>query len=171
MRYLPGSRRRRLAAGLVFVAAVAAGLAAAWAGGLLFTDTARRASVESALQLFRASDPRPQPLDGVYTYATRGQESLDVLGGTHHVYPATTTITVVTVPCGMRLRWTRSGAIDDVDALHAALGPNLRRIDEVHRFFGRHDRTSTSARLRRTAAPAGSRAGRRTTFRQDGRSA
>jgi hypothetical protein len=142
VRHLPGSRRRRLAAGLVFAAAVAAGLAAAWAGGLLFTDAARPASVESALQLFRASDPRPQALDGVYTYATRGKESLDVLGGTHHVYPATTTITVVAVPCGMRLRWDAlAGRSTTWTLCTAAPGPNLRRIDEVHSFFGRHDRT------------------------------
>jgi hypothetical protein len=142
VRRLPGSRRRRLAAGLVFVAAVAAGLGAAWAGGLLFTDTARPASVESALTLFRASDPRPQPLDGVYTYATRGEESLDVLGGTHHPYPSTTTLTVVQVPCGLRLRWDAlAGRSTTWTLCTGSPGPNLRRLDEVHSFFGRHDRT------------------------------
>lgn len=142
MKHLPGSRRHRLTTGLVLAAAVAAGLAAAWAGGLLFADTARPASVESALQLFRANDPRPQPLDGVYTYATRGSESLDVLGGTRHPYPATTTITVVEVPCGLRLRWDAlAGRSTTWTLCTRSPGSNLRGLDQVHSFFGRHDRT------------------------------
>ena len=142
MKRLPGSRRARLAAGLVLLAALAVGLVAAWAGGLLFADSARPASVETALKLFRASDPRPRTLDGVYTYATRGQESLDVLGGTHHRYPATTTITVVEVPCGIRLRWDAlAGRSTTWTLCTRTPGPNLRAIDEVHSFFGRHDRT------------------------------
>ena len=123
-------------------AAIVVALGAAWAGGLLFADSARPASVEAALNLFRASDPRPQTLDGVYTYATRGQESLDVLGGTRHPYPATTTITVVEVPCGVRLRWDAlAGRSTTWTLCTRTPGPNLRAIDEVHSFFGRHDRT------------------------------
>ena len=142
MKRLPGSRRRRLAAGLVLAAAVAVGLGAAWAGGLLFTDTARPASFQSAVQRFRASDPRPQALDGVYTYATRGEESLDVLGGARHAYPATTTITVVEVPCGVRLRWDAlAGRSTTWTLCTRTPGPSLRALDEVHSFFGRHDRT------------------------------
>ncbi len=143
MKRVAGSRRRRLAAGLVLAAAIATGLGAAWAGGLLFTDTARPASVESALQRFRASDPRPHALDGVYTYATRGEESLDVLGGTRHPYPATTTITVVEVPCGVRLRWDAlAGRSTTWTLCTRAPGPKLRALDEVHSFFGRHDSTA-----------------------------
>ena len=152
MKRLPGSRRRRLAAGVIAAAAIAAGLGAAWAGGLLFTDTARPASVDGALQRFRASDPQPQPLDGVYTYATRGGESLDVLGGTRHPYPATTTITVVEVPCGVRLRWDAlAGRSTTWTLCTRSPGSDLRTLDEVHSFFGRHDRT-----LYTCASPAGS---------------
>jgi hypothetical protein len=138
-----GSRRRRLAAGLALTAVVVgAGLGAAWAGGLLFTDAARPASVENALQRFRADDPHPRPLDGVYTYATRGGESLDVLGGTHHIYPATTTITVVVVPCGVQLRWDAlAGRSTTWTLCTDAAGIGLRRLDEVHSFFGHGDRT------------------------------
>ena len=142
MKRLPGSRRHRLAAGLVLAAAIAAGLGAAWAGGLLFTDTARPASLQTALQRFRASDRRPRTLDGVYTYATRGGESLDVLGGTRHPYPATTTITVVEVPCGVQLRWDAlAGRSTTWTLCSAASSVDLRRLEEVHSFFGSHDRT------------------------------
>ena len=152
MKRLPESRRRRLAAGLVLAAAAAAGLGAAWAGGLLFTDAARPASVETALQLFRTSNRQPQTLDGVYTYATRGEESLDVLGGTHHLYPATTTITAVEVPCGLRLRWDAlAGRSTTWTLCTRTPGANLRVLDEVHSFFGRHDRT-----LYTCTSPAGS---------------
>lgn len=135
-------RRRRLVTGLVLAAAIAGGLAAAWAGGLLFADAARPASVENALQRFRAIDPHPRTLDGVYTYATRGGESLDVLGGARHPYPATTTITVVEVPCGVELRWDALAGRSTTWTLCAdSSGIDLRRLDEVHTFFGHSDQT------------------------------
>lgn len=45
------------------------------------------------------------PTPGVYTYATTGRDSVDALGGAHHEYPATTTITVTTSGCGVLQRW------------------------------------------------------------------
>ena len=45
----------------------------------------------------------PQP--GVYVYATSGGDSVDALGGDHHVYPETTTITVTEHGCGVLQRW------------------------------------------------------------------
>jgi hypothetical protein len=41
----------------------------------------------------------------VYTYTTTGHDSVDALGGAHHEYPATTTITVTTNGCGVTQRW------------------------------------------------------------------
>jgi hypothetical protein len=45
------------------------------------------------------------PVPGVYRYTTSGKEGIDALGGTEHVYPAETTITVTEDGCGVRLRW------------------------------------------------------------------
>lgn len=46
------------------------------------------------------------PSPGVYRYRTEGSESVDVLGGTTHTYPAETSLTVVPHGCGVTLRWT-----------------------------------------------------------------
>jgi hypothetical protein len=124
------------------VAAIAAVLGAAWASGLFSTDAARPASAGSALERFRASDPHPEPLDGVYTYRTRGGESLDVLGGRRHRYPKTTTITVVEVPPCVRLRWDALADRSTTWTLCTSSGSvDLRSLDEVHSFLGQTDRT------------------------------
>lgn len=53
-----------------------------------------------------APEPAPAlPAPGVYRYATEGREHVDALGGTEHVYPPETTITVVSDGCGVKLRW------------------------------------------------------------------
>jgi len=136
-------RRRWLLTGLVVAAAVfAGGLAAAWVAGLLFPDTARPASVEDALRQFRARDPHPAKLDGVYLYATQGEESLDVLGGARHPYPATTTVTVVEVPCGVRLDWSAlEGRSTTWTLCTTARADELQQLEEVHSFFGSTDQT------------------------------
>jgi hypothetical protein len=48
---------------------------------------------------------RSLPAPGVYRYRTTGEESIDVLGGAHHTYPAQSTITVTPDGCGVQLRW------------------------------------------------------------------
>ena len=145
---LPLGSRRRSAAGLALVAAVVVlVLAAAWLSGLLFTDTARPAASGSVLGRFQAADPHPRTLDGVYTYRTRGGESLDILGGKRHRYPATTTITVVEVPCGIRLRWDALAGRSTTWTLCTGSGSiELRTLDQVHTFFGRTDRTRYACR-------------------------
>jgi hypothetical protein len=137
------SGRRRSAVGLLFAAAaIAAVLGAAWASGLLLSDAARPASAGSALERFRGSDPHPGPVDGVYTYRTRGGESLDVLGGRRHRYPDTTTITVVEIPPCVRLRWDAlAGRSTTWTLCTGSRSVALRRLDEVHSFFGQTDRT------------------------------
>jgi len=96
-----------------------------------YRDRSRRVTTEDALSRFRdeagsstttsvaESAPRAAvgpsasvdapatdlPPVGVYRYRTSGQESVNVLGGAHHAYPAETTITVTPDSCGVRLRW------------------------------------------------------------------
>jgi hypothetical protein len=136
-----GPRRGLLLTGTV-VAGAAALLGAAWVSGLLFADTARPAAAGSALERFRATDPRPRGIDGVYAYRTSGSESLDVLGGVTHRYPAVTTITVVETSCGVRLRWDAlAGRSTTWTLCTRSGGVELRGLDEVHRFFGHTDRT------------------------------
>jgi len=49
--------------------------------------------------------PLTLPSAGVYLYATEGREHVTALGGTEHIYPAETTITVTPNGCGVHLRW------------------------------------------------------------------
>lgn len=51
------------------------------------------------------SGPPALPEPGVYRYLTTGEESVDILGGARHEYPAETTITVLPDGCGVLLRW------------------------------------------------------------------
>lgn len=135
--------RRRLALVLVLVAAaLAVAVAVAWALGLVFTDTARPAPAGSAVMRFRVLDPHPAAIDGVYTYRTRGGESLDVLGGKRHRYPATTTITVVSKSPCVQLRWDALAGRSTTWTLCRRSGSVvLQGLDEVHTFFGQTDRT------------------------------
>ena len=137
-----GSRRRRLVAGAALLGAAVAVLVAAWASGLLFPDTARPAPAGSALARFRASDPRPQGIDGVYTYRTTGGESLDVLGGASHRYPAETTITVVETRAACGSAGTRSRAARRRGrSARAPAGSSCGGWTRRTAFFGHADRT------------------------------
>jgi hypothetical protein len=130
---------------LIAVAAVVVGaaLAAAVARGLFLRDSARPASVTAALRLFREGNPSPTGNEGVYLYDTTGSESLDVLGGVTHRYPAATTIALTRTSCGARLRWQPLTERSTTWVL--CLTPRgivERSSDEVHDFFGKVDRTS-----------------------------
>jgi hypothetical protein len=154
--------KRRLLLGLALAALVLGGATAiVWIGGFLPRDSARAASIEDALRRFRASSHSPGKLDGVYIYATRGSESIDALGSARHHYPATTSITAITVPCGVRLRWD---ALDKRSTTWTfcttAAGIELRRSDEAHSFFGQTDRTSYACRGRVLLPPVGAPAER-----------
>jgi hypothetical protein len=136
--------RRRLILGLAVLAPliIVGGLAIAITTGLLLKDKATPVSIQDVLARFHESERRSGKLDGVYLYATRGQESVDALGGTTHRYPKSTTITLVTVPCGMRLlwepfeersvRWTLCATADGIE---------LADWEVAHEFFGQGDRT------------------------------
>ena len=130
---------------LIAVAAVVVGaaLAAAVARGLFLRDSARPASVTAALRLFREENPSPTGAEGVYLYDTTGAESLDVLGGVTHRYPATTTIALTRSTCGARLRWQALTERSTTWVLcRSSHGIVERSSDEVHDFFGKVDRTS-----------------------------
>ncbi len=62
----------------------------------------------TASSVVPTSSPAPAvPLvePGVYVYATTGGDEIDALGGAHHDYPSTTTITVTPTACGVLQRW------------------------------------------------------------------
>jgi hypothetical protein len=63
----------------------------------------------SSTTIGAGSSPPPAvsrlPAPGVYTYATKGGDSVDALSGAHHDYPATTNITVTPMACGVQQRW------------------------------------------------------------------
>jgi hypothetical protein len=136
--------RRRLIIGLAVLVPliIVGGLAIAVTTGLLLEDKATPVSIQDVLARFHEGERRTGKLDGVYLYATRGQESVDALGGATHRYPKSTTITVVTVPCGMRLlwepfeersvRWTLCATADGIE---------LADWKVAHEFFGQGDRT------------------------------
>jgi hypothetical protein len=109
----------------------------------LLSDQAKPVSVEDALRRFRENDRSVKDLEGVYLYATTGGESLDVLGGARHRYPATTTLTALRIPCGLQLDWAAlRGRTDSWTLCSTAAGVELRIADERHRFFGQSDRTT-----------------------------
>jgi hypothetical protein len=136
--------RRRLIIGLAVLVPliIVGGLAIAVTTGLLLKDKATPVSIQDVLARFHEGERRTGKLDGVYLYATRGQESVDALGGATHRYPKSTTITLVTVPCGMRLlwepfeersvRWTLCATADGIE---------LADWEVAHEFFGQGDRT------------------------------
>jgi len=138
-------RRRQLVIGLVIlVPLIAAGaIAAAIAGGLFLNDKATPVSIQEVLERFHAGERGTGELDGVYLYATRGEESVDALGGATHRYPKTTSITVVTVPCGVKLLWEPLEERSATWTLCATRsGIELSGWEVVHEFFGQSDRTS-----------------------------
>ncbi len=136
-------RPRLLVAVGAVLAVIAGGLAATVASGLLFHDSSKPALVADALHRFRQETPKPQQSEGLYLYATVGRESLDVLKGAAHVYPATTTISLTRVPCGVQLQWQ---ALEDRSTTWVLCRSGrrivLRRADEAHAFFGQTDHTS-----------------------------
>jgi hypothetical protein len=136
--------RRRLVIGLVIlVPLVAAGaIAAAIASGLLLDDTATPVSIQEVLERFHEGERGTGTLDGVYVYTTRGDESVDALGGATHRYPKTTTITVTSVPCGLQLLWEPLEERSATWTLCATRsGIELAEWEVTHEFFGQSDST------------------------------
>jgi hypothetical protein len=137
-------RWRRLLIGVVLaVGLVAGGLAIAIATGLLLHDTATPVSIADVVARFRESGGTRGGRNGVYIYRTRGSESVDAFGGTRHRYPATTTVTLVGVPCGVQLRWEPLKERSATWTLCSTpAGVELRGFAVSHRFFGQGDTTA-----------------------------
>ena len=137
-------RRRRLVIGLVILVPllVAGAIAAAIAGGFLLDDKATPVSIRDVLERFHEGEGGTGTLDGVYVYTTRGEESVDALGGTTHRYPKTTTVTVTAVPCGLQLLWEPLEERSATWTLCATRsGIELTEWEVAHEFFGQSDST------------------------------
>lgn len=138
-------RRRVLLGGAVAAVAVAGGV-----GYLLLRDTTTPVDVEDAVDRFREGDESGSgssilvdgaggelPPAGVYVYATEGQDSIDLLGGSTHSYPAETTLTITHTECGVRLRWQPlEERWDDEEVCASDAGRERRTLDTHHEFFG-----------------------------------
>ncbi|MFM7253327.1 MAG: hypothetical protein ACKO27_09735 [Ilumatobacteraceae bacterium] len=91
--------------------------------------------------------PPPPPAEGVYRYATTGSESVDILTGSSHTYPAETTITVRHTECGALLTWTALKERSDTWGICMTPEGIVWQGDAVavwhHEFFGQEERTPT----------------------------
>jgi hypothetical protein len=156
---------RRILVGLAIVLVlVAGGLVAAFETGLLLDDTATPVSIADVVARFRQQAHSAKGFDGVYVYATRGDESVDALGGAHHRYPPRTSITAVGVKCGLKLRWD---ALKERTATWTLCttprGLELQGFGVSHEFFGQSDSTSYVC-AGSVLLPVGESAGATTTF-------
>lgn len=87
-----------------------------------------------------AAEGQALPGAGVYLYATEGQDSIDVLGGTTHTYPAETTLTITHTACGLRQRWQPlQERWDDEEVCVSDAGRERRTLDTHHEFFSMSD--------------------------------
>lgn len=135
-------RRRRVVLAILLGALVVAGIAGA-RSGIFARDRSHAASVQDALRRFRQGDRRVRSLEGVYTFATTGHESVDALGGAHHHYPSVTTVTALRVPCGLRLDWRALRERSTTWTLcSTASGIELATSSERHHFFWQSDTTT-----------------------------
>lgn len=141
-------RRARWARGLIAVpiVLVVVGLAIV-AFAVLLGDRTSPVGVDEAVGRYQeenegvatatsAPRDRPLPAEGVYVYVTEGQESIDLLGGSTHDYPAETTVTVSHTACGIRQRWEPlDQRWDDEELCVTEAGHERRRLHTHHEFF------------------------------------
>lgn len=138
-------RSRRWAAWVLAVlvlVAAALGAAKAWLGAEPSAVT-----VDESVDRFRSSTTTPegtvaprslQPIRaGVYVYATRGEESVDALGGDVHRYPTETGIIVTRTSCGYDLQWSPLDGRFDRFNLCVSRGGVLSQGDVAHHTFFR----------------------------------
>lgn len=133
---------------------VAAVLAVAVAGGVVFLltrDTETPVDVAEAVDRYREEGrdvapgttgeaPRPIPAEGVYVYATEGEDRIDILGGSTHTYPAETTVTIRHTGCGFVQRWAPlDQRWDEEEVCVAGADRERRTLRAHHAFFGISD--------------------------------
>jgi hypothetical protein len=115
---------------------------------LLLSDTATPVDVDEAVDRYRDDGSgststtttvagRELPAEGVYVYATEGQEAIDILGGSTHTYPAQTTVTIRHTECGLQQRWAPlQERWDDEEVCVSDAGRERQGIRTHHEFFG-----------------------------------
>ena len=100
------------------------------------TEPPRRVGVEETVKSFRKASQGSAPVDGVYVYDTKGSESVDVLGGDTHTYPAESALTVMAEGCGLRMTWKPlDGRAETWFVCAAGGGLEAPRTSSVHSFF------------------------------------
>jgi hypothetical protein len=103
--------------------------------------------IDETVDLFRAdrsggsgAEAPGLPVEGVYVYATDGFEETNALGGSRHVYPTETSMTLSHTACGYVSRWQPIGerweeydlCVDDGDV-------SIRNFRTYHQFFLKSD--------------------------------
>lgn len=101
---------------------------------------------------------RPRPPEGVYVYATKGGDEVDVLGGSRHEYPSETTVTVRHTGCGLSERWdVLDERWDQRETCRTEKGDALKRFTSYHEFFRHSDERTYECDA--MAYPAGAQPG------------
>ena len=132
------------------VSAAALVLAGGAVGYLLLSDTTSPVDVGEAVDRYRQErSPGPRatpttartraglPAEGVYVYATEGEERIDILGGSTHRYPGQTTVTIRHTGCGVEQRWAPLGERwDEEEICQSDEGRERRALRTHHEFFG-----------------------------------
>lgn len=121
------------------------------AGIVLWTqrprDSSERTTVDEAVRDFNrdlggdseTDDPDDAlPPLGVYRYATRGEESIEVaILGTAHDYDGVSTIAVAPAPCGVEERWeVLTTRWSEVRLCRRGEGSGFESLSEYREFFG-----------------------------------
>lgn len=136
-----GTRRTRrrwwialTVAGSIIVIVIAVGVVIAVRAWL--TAEPREVGVQETVESFREDPEEVTTVDGVYVYDTSGSESIDVLGGDSHAYPAETALTVTTEGCGVRMTWKPlAGRSESWLVCPFNGGWVTPRTNSVHSFF------------------------------------
>lgn len=136
-------RRAWARAGIGVAVGLAVAAFAAWY--FVVRDVAEPATVGEAVKNFRENPATRVDVTvpvGVYVYDTKGLEKTDALTDVTHRYPARSTITVTSDPCGIRMRWdVLKGRSTVWTFCIDASGWALESQDERHTFFGRTEHT------------------------------
>lgn len=159
---------RRLLYGLGVVGLVAAAVVAYLT---VLGDRTSPVGVDEAVDRFEAeqtdsptasTEPSeaPRPAEGVYVYATEGRETIDLLGGATHDYPAETTVAVTHTECGIGQRWLPLDERWDHEELCLTDEGRERQILRTHHeFFGIDDDEDFTCEPGYVQHPARPRAG------------
>ncbi len=152
---------------LVVVLAAAALVGTGGAVYLIVSDRTSPIGVNEAIDRYRdeqddlATSTTTAPVvgslapEGVYVYATDGEEHVSALGGSTHRYPSETTITITAIDCGQRQRWSPlDERWDDEELCTSDAGLVRRSLRIHHQFFGMSDDQTFSCPAGHLLVPA-----------------